>query len=72
MTRSGFRDGCPITTTLLETVPELSSIAQAGREAFATWTQILSEALIRGGVSAGAAQQLARFAISALEGALVT
>ena len=72
MTKSSFRDGCPITTTLLETVPGSSSIAGAGCDAFASWTRILSDALIRDGVDRNEAQRLARFAISALEGALIT
>ena len=71
MTKSAFRDGCPITTTLLETTPESSAIAQAGREAIGSWIRILSDALIRDGVKDSEALQLARFAISALEGALI-
>ena len=33
MAKSGFRDGCPISTTLLESAPQSQGIALAGREA---------------------------------------
>lgn len=33
MAQSGFRDGCPITTTLLETAPEKTGLTDAGRDA---------------------------------------
>src|SRR5271165_5467878 len=40
MRKSNWRDGCPITTTLLETAPDLASVAAAGREAFADWARV--------------------------------
>ena len=71
MKKSNWRDGCPITTTLLETAYDLPPVAAAGREAFADWAAVLGEALEREGVDPARARRLARFAISALEGALV-
>jgi TetR/AcrR family transcriptional repressor of lmrAB and yxaGH operons len=71
MAKSNWRDGCPITTTLLETAPDLAPVAAAGREAFADWAAVLAAALESEGVEPRRARRLGRFAISALEGALV-
>ncbi len=71
MEQSNWRDGCPITTTLLETAADLPAVAEAGRAAFAEWASVLSAALIKDGVDPSRAASLGRFAISALEGALV-
>ena len=46
MAKSGFRDGCPISTTLLESVPQSPGIALAGREAFAAWQTVIARALL--------------------------
>jgi TetR/AcrR family transcriptional repressor of lmrAB and yxaGH operons len=70
MRKSNWRDGCPIVTTLLETAPDLTSVAAAGREAFSDWAGVLAAALEADGVDPARARRLARFAISALEGAL--
>ncbi|MAN47412.1 MAG: TetR/AcrR family transcriptional regulator [Alphaproteobacteria bacterium] len=69
--QSGYRDGCPITTTLLETVPEHQSIREAGSVAFAGWARVLTDAALRAGISEARAVRLAHFAIAALEGALI-
>lgn len=71
MAQSGFRDGCPITTTLLETAPQLPGPTEAGREAFADWHGIIASALARDGHSAADARKLATLVVAALEGALV-
>ncbi len=71
MKKSNWRDGCPITTTLLETAHDLPPVAAAGREAFADWTGVLGAALESEGVDPARARRLGRFAISALEGALI-
>jgi TetR/AcrR family transcriptional repressor of lmrAB and yxaGH operons len=71
MRKSNWRDGCPIATTLLETAGDLPQVATAGREAFADWTAVLSAALESEGVDPSRARRLARFAISAVEGALI-
>ena len=71
MEKSKFRDGCPITTTLLETAPQSEDIARNGEAAFAQWRAVFVEALKRNGVGKARAEQLARFAISAIEGSLI-
>ncbi|SJZ33768.1 transcriptional regulator, TetR family [Enhydrobacter aerosaccus] len=71
MRKSGYRDGCPITTTLLETVPEHGAIRDAGQAAFAAWAEIIADSARRSGIAPKRAASLARFAIAALEGALI-
>ena len=71
MAKSGFHDGCPITTTLLESAPQSADIAAAGREAFDGWCAVIARALIRDGFGKAEAMRLATLTISALEGALI-
>ncbi len=71
MKQSGFRDGSPITTTLLETVPEHATIREAGLAAFASWEDVLTASAQASGIGSDRAGRLARFAIAALEGALI-
>ncbi len=71
MAASDYRDGCPITTTLLETVPEHEAIREAGATAFAAWVRVLEESAVAAGIPQDRAARLAHFTISALEGALV-
>ena len=71
MAQSGYRDGSPITTTLLETVPEHSAIRSAGAAAFDTWVGVIAAKAQDHGIAPARADRLARFAIAALEGALI-
>ena len=71
MEKSGFSDGCPITTTLLETAPADARLAGIGRDAFAAWQAVFAEALCEAGVEAGRAGDLALMAIMTIEGALI-
>jgi TetR/AcrR family transcriptional repressor of lmrAB and yxaGH operons len=71
MAKSGFRDGCPISTTLLESAPQSNEIAIAGREAFASWREVIARALLRDGFSRLEARRLSTLAVSALEGSLI-
>ena len=71
MAQSGFRDGCPISTTLLESVPRSERIALAGREAFAAWAAVITRALMRDGFSKAEARRLSTLALSSMEGALI-
>lgn len=68
---SGFSDGCPITTTLLETAPASEPITKAGREAFDGWRAILTASLIRDGLAGPEAERKAALVIAALEGGLI-
>lgn len=68
---SGFRDGCPITTVLLELAPRDRAVARAGREAYAARLAILSDKLVSDGFSAQRAKRLASVCVSAIQGALI-
>ena len=71
MRKSGFRDGCPITTVLLELAPADRAVTQAGRHAYAARLAILTEKLMADGVEAPRAKRLAGLCVSAIQGALI-
>src|SRR3981081_1199367 len=71
MGKSGFRDGCPISTTLLESAPQSAALAAAGCEAFAGWRAVIARALVRDGFGKAEAKRLSTLAVSAIEGALI-
>jgi len=71
MAKSRYRDGCPITTVLLELSPEDSGVTAAGREAYALRNTVLSARLVADGFSAERAQRLAMLCTAALQGALI-
>jgi TetR/AcrR family transcriptional repressor of lmrAB and yxaGH operons len=71
MRKSGFRDGCPITTVLLELAPTDRAVAQAGREAYTARLAILADKLVADGFPAERAERLAGLCVSAIQGALI-
>jgi TetR/AcrR family transcriptional repressor of lmrAB and yxaGH operons len=71
MAKSGFRDGCPIATTLLEAAPQSTGMAAAGREAFSGWCAVIARALVRDGFGKAEAKRLSTLTVSSLEGALI-
>ena len=71
MKKSGFRDGCPITTILLELAPADRVIAAAGRQVYAARIEIIADKLIADGHSSDRAGRLAMLSVSALQGALI-
>jgi TetR/AcrR family transcriptional regulator, lmrAB and yxaGH operons repressor len=71
MQKSGFRDGCPITTVLLELAPADRAVAQAGRDAYAARLGLLTEKLIADGFPRERARRLAGLCVSAIQGALI-
>ncbi|WP_141579495.1 TetR/AcrR family transcriptional regulator [Actinomadura sp. WMMA1423] len=71
MADSDFRDGSPLTTTLLELAPQEPGVTTAGREAFAAWSALIEDALIVAAVPPSRARRLAGLALAALEGSLV-
>ncbi|MER6299126.1 TetR/AcrR family transcriptional regulator [Kitasatospora sp. NPDC001539] len=66
---SDWQDGCPITTTALETVGRAPVIEQAVAEAFAHWRAIVEERLRAAGIGGEDARELAGTVINTLEGA---
>jgi len=71
MEESGFSSGCPIATTVLETVPDSPRIQRAGREAVDSWTGIISAVFVREGMARAPARQRAQSLVAAMEGALI-
>jgi AcrR family transcriptional regulator len=71
MAKSGFRDGCPIATTLLESAPQSTDMTTAGREAFTGWCAVIARALLRDGFGKAEARRLSTLAVCAIEGALI-
>ncbi len=71
MRKSGFRDGCPITTVLLELAPRERAVAEAGRKAYAARLEVIRDKLIADGINAGQSARLASLCVSALQGALI-
>ena len=71
MRSSGFRNGCPITTVLLELAPRERAVAEAGRKAYAARVAILSDKLMADGYSRARSEALAVLCTSAMQGALI-
>jgi TetR/AcrR family transcriptional repressor of lmrAB and yxaGH operons len=71
MRSSGFRNGCPITTVLLELAPRERGVTDAGRRAYAARLSILSRKLVEDGFGKARADALAVLCTSALQGALI-
>lgn len=71
MRASGFRDGCPITTVLLELAPGDRDVTEAGRAAYRTRVSILADKLVADGFPRARADALAVLCTAALQGALI-
>ena len=71
MKKSGYRDGCPITTVLLELAPKERAVTKAGRSAYAERLEILRSKLLEDGFPRQKAERLAILCISTLQGSLI-
>lgn len=71
LAESGYEEGSPVATVLLETVPALDRVAAAGREVFADWRGVIGAALERDGLRPERARQLALLTVATLEGGLI-
>jgi TetR/AcrR family transcriptional repressor of lmrAB and yxaGH operons len=71
MEESGFRSGCPIATTLLETAPDSPAITAAGNAAIDGWVEVIAGVLVKGGTPRREARRKAQLVIAAMEGALI-
>ena len=71
MRESGYRDGSPITTTVLEMAPQDEPIRAAAAEAYSAWAVVLEGAAVAKGMDPARAARLARLSLATLEGALV-
>ncbi len=71
MEESGYGSGCPIATTLLETVPESPAITESGRVAIDGWIDVIAGVLVNGDFDAKTARRRAQLIVAAMEGALI-
>jgi TetR/AcrR family transcriptional regulator, lmrAB and yxaGH operons repressor len=69
--KSGYKEGCPIATTALETAAQSEVLGAATRNAFQKWEIEIKRGLFRFGMSAGDADLAATMVLSQLEGALL-
>jgi TetR/AcrR family transcriptional repressor of lmrAB and yxaGH operons len=69
--KSGYKEGCPIATTALETSAQSGVLGAATREAFQKWENEIARGLQRYGMTSRDAGQVATTVLSQLEGALL-
>jgi TetR/AcrR family transcriptional repressor of lmrAB and yxaGH operons len=69
--KSGFREGCPIATTALETSAQSDALGAATRGAFEKWENEIKRGLERFGMMSDRADLTATLVLSQLEGALL-
>ncbi len=69
--RSGYKEGCPIATTALETSAQSEVLGNATRGAFQKWEHEIKRGLERFGMKTGDADVVATAVLSQLEGALL-
>ncbi|GAA3643409.1 TetR/AcrR family transcriptional regulator [Nonomuraea antimicrobica] len=66
---SGWLDGCPVTTTALESAGREPEIQQAAEAAYENWRALVRDKLTRSGFAPDVAHDLAHSVINLLEGA---
>jgi TetR/AcrR family transcriptional repressor of lmrAB and yxaGH operons len=71
MEESGFRSGCPVATTLLETAPQSPAITAAGQRAIDGWIDVVAGVFAKAGMERREARSRAQLVIAAMEGALI-
>ncbi|MBA3067585.1 MAG: TetR/AcrR family transcriptional regulator [Hyphomonas sp.] len=69
--KSGYRDGCPITTVILELAPTDRRVTEAARKAYSSRQALIEAKLVEDGFSRAEASRLAVLCISALQGSLI-
>ncbi len=69
--RSRYRDGCPMTTVLLELAPQDRNIVKAGRAAYQRRLAVIKDVLKRDGYGAQRCEAIACLWMSAPNGALI-
>ena len=71
MEESEFRSGCPIATTMLETVPNSPLLTKVGQQILDHWISIIAPVYVRSGLSQADAKSKAELLIASMEGALL-
>ena len=68
---SGYAEGCPISTVLLEMAGESETIRAQGHAAYDKWRQVTGDKFVADGLSRKDAAALATHTLAAFEGALM-
>ena len=68
---SKFRDGCPISTILLEKSGTNEAIRKAGQESFSNWKSVFEEVLLRCNMDRKQAREKSTLLVSAIQGAIL-
>lgn len=71
MEKSDYTDGCPVATTVLETVPQSTIITPVAQASFAHWQRTVRDMLLSHGWPGGRARSTATLILSSFEGALI-
>ena len=69
--KSGYKEGCPIATTALETAAQSDVLGAATGNVFRKWEHEIRRGLERFGMTSGDADLVATLVLSQLEGALL-
>ncbi|MFC4349101.1 TetR/AcrR family transcriptional regulator [Kordiimonas lipolytica] len=72
MEKSGFTDGCPVATTVLETVPTSDIITPVAKASFGHWQQAITDMLLSHDWPRARVRATATLILSAFEGALIS
>lgn len=68
---SKFRDGCPISTILLEKSGTSEAIRNAGQNSFSNWKSVFEGVLLRDGMDQSQAREKGTLLVSAVQGAIL-
>ena len=71
LTESDFQRGCPLATVALDAASESPAIREACSDGYSSWHDTLADYLVRQGLSAGRAAELATVVLAAVEGGLL-
>lgn len=71
MEKSDFTDGCPVATTVLETVPQSDIISPVAKESFHHWRTAIVDMLLSHDWPIGRVHSTAALILSSFEGALI-
>lgn len=71
MEESNFKDGSPVATTVLETVPDSATISEFGNAAIDSWIKVIASVFERDGMTPKQSTNKAQVLVSAVEGSLI-
>jgi TetR/AcrR family transcriptional repressor of lmrAB and yxaGH operons len=68
---SDFQRGCPIATVALDAATESTTIREACADGYSHWQALVADYLVRQGISAARAAELATVVLASIEGGLL-